>query len=165
MRRWRLRQSPPRSVACAARDIGSGSRLQRKMGVTAVTPPAGRRRPAGTRKTEQLGAHPAPSRAGRLGGPSTTPLAAPLPPCFGKVWSKQPLQGPPLPPATQQSKFQVFCRPMNTSSGTEVVVEYAEKDLASVFLGMGHWAWVCPNNTRLGRVQAFFGQWDYSGSV
>jgi len=165
MRRWRLRQSPPRSVAGAARDIGSGSRRQRKVGVTAVTTPAGGRRPAGTRKTEQLCAHPAPSRAGRLGGPPTTPLAAPLPPYFGKVWSKQPLQGPPLPPATQQSKFQVFCRPMNTSSGTEVVVEYAEKDLASVLFGMGHWVWVCPNNTRLGRVQAFFGQWEYSGSV
>jgi len=121
--------------------------------------------PAGTRKTEQLGAHPARSCAGRLGGPPTTPPAAPLPPCFGKVWSKQPLQGPPLPPATQQSKFQVFCSPMNTSSGTEVVVEYAEKDLASVLLGMGDWVWVCPENTRLGRIQAFFGQRDYSGSV
>ena len=54
---------------------------------------------------------------------------------------------------------------MNTSPGTEVAVEYAEKDLASVLLGINHWVWVCPNNTRLGRVQAFFGQWDYSGSV
>jgi len=54
---------------------------------------------------------------------------------------------------------------MNTSSGTEVVVEYAEKDLASVLLDMGHWVWVCPNITRLGRVQAFFGRWDYSGGV
>jgi len=71
-----------------------------------VTPPAGGRRPAGTRKTEQLGAHPAPSRAGRLGGPPTTPLAAPLPPCFEKVWSKQPLQGPPLPPEPNKVSFK-----------------------------------------------------------
>jgi len=158
MRRWRLRRSPPRSVACAARDNGSGSRRQRKMGVTAVTPPAVGRRPAGKRKTEQLGAHPAPSRAGRLGGPPTTPLAAPLPPCFGKVWIKQPLPGPLLPPATEQSKFQVLCRRMNTSPGTDFAVEYAEKDLASVLLGINHWVWVCPNDTRLGRSQAFFGQ-------
>jgi len=54
---------------------------------------------------------------------------------------------------------------MNTSQGTEAAVEYAEKYLASVLLGINHWAWVCPNNTRLGRVQAFFGQWDYSRSV
>jgi len=54
---------------------------------------------------------------------------------------------------------------MNTSPGAEVAVEYAEKDLASVLLGMNHWVWVCPNNTRLGSVQVFFGQWDYSGSV
>jgi len=102
MRRWRMRQSPPGSVACAARDIGSGSRRQRKRGVIAVTPPAGGRRPAGTRKTENLGAHPSPDRAGRLDRLPTTPLAALLPPCFGKVWSKQPLQGPPLPPATNK---------------------------------------------------------------
>jgi len=135
------------------------------MEVTAVTFPAGGRRPAGTRKTEQMGAHPARSCAGRLGGPPATPLAAPLPPCFGKVWSKQPLQGPSLPPATQLSKVQVLCAPMNPRSGTEAAVEYAEEDLASVLLGINHWVWICPNNTRLGRIQAFFGQWDHSGRV
>ena len=54
---------------------------------------------------------------------------------------------------------------MNTSSGTEAAVELAEKYQASVLLGISHWVWVCPNNTRLGRVQSFFGQWDYLGSV
>jgi len=165
MRRWRLRQLPPRSVACAPRDIGGGTRRRIRMGVTAVTPPAGGRRPAGTRRTEQLGAHPAPARAGRLGVPPSTPLAAPLPPFFGKVCSKRPLQGPPLPPATKQSRFQVLCRPIPTSPGTEAAVEYAEKDLASVLLGINHWVWVCPNITRLRRVQAFFGERDYLGSV
>ena len=130
-------------MACAARDIGGGSRRQKELGVTAVSPLAGGRRPAGTLRTEQLGVHPAPSRAGRLGAPPTTPLPAPLPPCLGKTWSKQPLQGPPQPPATERSKFQVLRRRLDTSPGTEVAVEYAEKDLASVLLGINHWVWVC----------------------
>ena len=54
---------------------------------------------------------------------------------------------------------------MHTSPETEVAVEYAEKDLASVLLGINRWVWVCPNNSRLGRVQAFSGQWDYLGRV
>jgi len=42
----------------------------------------------------------APTPRRQIDAAPTTLLAASLPPpCFGKVWSKQPLPGPSLPPA------------------------------------------------------------------